>query len=49
MLTQKLMMEVLVSIAVFPGIGLGVWFELEKLFDFICEKGIDKLLIKWYN
>ena len=49
MLTQKLIMELFVSATVFSTIGLGVWMELEKLFDFICEKGIDKLLIKWYN
>ena len=49
MLTQKLIMELFISVIVFSAIGLGAWMELEKLFDFICEKGIDKLLIKWYN
>jgi hypothetical protein len=49
MLTQKLIMEMFVLGIVSAGTGLGVWLELEKLYDFICEKGIDKLLIRWYN
>jgi hypothetical protein len=49
MLTQKLIMEMFVLGIVSAGTGLGVWLELEKLYDFICEKGIDKMLIRWYN
>lgn len=49
MLTQKLIMELFISATVFSSVGLGAWLELEKLFDFICEKGIDKMLVKWYN
>ena len=49
MLTQKLIMEMFVFGIVSAGTGLGVWIELEKLYDFICEKGIDKMLVKWYN
>lgn len=49
MLTQKWIMEMFVFGVVTSSAALGVWFELEKLFDFICEKGIDKMLVKWYN
>ena len=49
MLTQKLIMEMFIFGVVASSVGLGAWMELEKLFDFICEKGIDKMLVKWYN
>lgn len=49
MLTQKFFIDLLLAGQVFLGIGLGIWMELEKLFDFICEKGIDKMLVQWYN
>lgn len=49
MLTQKWIMEMFVFGIVSAGTGLGVWIELEKLYDFICEKGIDKLLCWVYN
>ena len=49
MLTQKWIMEMFVFGVAASSIGLGVWVELEKFYDFICEKCIDKMLVKWYN
>lgn len=49
MLSPQFFIDLLLAGQFFFAVGVGAWLQLEKLFDFICEKGIDKLLVKWYN